>query len=184
MALNIEPRQLPKIKSHLKDVIVKDLVLFVQKTAFLLHWRFGLRKRHDRHAMTFADQMRGGTVDDDFATAFFAGKDIRFETSAIRDGRYEYFFTGPQVDSTHQIRWNRDATFVVDISVCDSCAVKLGLKEGSEHILKSLLAGEASSNLPVRFLTVGSSCLSFVPRFNRNYHLTHEHDRPYARIPG
>jgi hypothetical protein len=83
--------------------------------------------------VTSLNQVRSGTIDDDLTRAFWPRNDVGFEAGSIGHGGDEYFFTVPQIDGAHEVGRDRDAAFVVNVGIGDSCAMDLGFELDSKH---------------------------------------------------
>ena len=88
---------------------------------------------HDGDDLAGADEVGGGSVDDDVTRFGFAGDDVGFESSTAGDAGDEYLFADPEVNGLHEVGGNGDAAFVIDVGIGDSGAVDFGFELMAKH---------------------------------------------------
>ena len=139
-----------RCKTHGKSLSVKfevgalkrltasdDTVVFVQDNHFRFPTgNFGFvygSKTHDRQPVAGLAQVRGGAVENDRATAGFAGDGIGFEPLAVTHVTAEHPLIGQQADFLHQRAVHREAALVVDVGVGHRSAMNFGFEHLNLH---------------------------------------------------
>ncbi len=107
--------------------------MFVHQQHGRLDRGFRESKRHDGHTLAGLDPVGGSAVDEDFPGAGCTLQHIGFQTGAGGDRGDQHFLPRPQIRRLHQVGWDFDAAFVIDIRVSDHGAVEFGLDDLPEH---------------------------------------------------
>lgn len=114
-------------------MIGDDLVALVEQDAFGRDLLGVEGEGHDGDDLTGADEVSGGTVDDDVSRLRLAGDDVGLQARTTGDAGDEYFFADPKIDSFHQVGGNGDAAFVIDIGIGDAGTMDFGFELMAKH---------------------------------------------------
>ena len=114
-------------------MIGDDLVALVEQDAFGRDLLGVEGEGHDGDDLTGADEVGGGSVDNEVSGFGFAGDDVGFESSTAGDAGDENFFADPEVNGLHEVGGNGDAAFVIDIGIGDAGTMDFGFELMAKH---------------------------------------------------
>lgn len=117
----------------LENLVGDHFVSLVQQYSFWGNLLGVEGEGHDGDDLAGADEVGGGSVDDDVTGFGFAGDNVGFESSTAGDAGDENFFADPEVNGLHEVGGNGDAAFVIDVGIGDSGAVDFGFELMAKH---------------------------------------------------